>query len=99
MPQGTPKKQPANQLQPLVCRAVSERPPAPEYGVWCFTVAGHHGRMDMPKQPTPPQPQPQQTDAAMKAKVAQWLELKREMEALYAQVEYARLLLKLGVLK
>jgi len=52
--------------------------------------------MDTPKHPTPPQPQ---TDAAMKAKVAQWLELKREMEALYAQVEYARLLLKLGVLK
>ncbi len=52
--------------------------------------------MDTPKHPTPPQPQP---DAAMQAKVAQWLALKREMEALYAQVEYARLLLKLGVLK
>lgn len=56
--------------------------------------AGHHGPMDTPKQ-TPPPP----TDPAMQAKVAKWLELKREMEALHAQVEYARLLLKLGVLK
>lgn len=51
--------------------------------------------MDTPKHTPPPPP----TDPAMQAKVAKWLELKREMEALHAQVEYARLLLKLGVLK
>jgi hypothetical protein len=50
--------------------------------------------MDTPQHPASPPP-----DAALQAKVAQWLELKREMEALHAQVEYARLLLKLGVLK
>jgi hypothetical protein len=49
--------------------------------------------MDKPQQPTSPE------DEALKAKVAAWLELKNEMEQLYAQVEYARLLLKLGVLK
>jgi hypothetical protein len=50
--------------------------------------------MDTPKQPDPPRPDP-----ALQARIAQWLELKREMETLHAQVEYARLLLKLGVLK
>ncbi len=50
--------------------------------------------MDTPNRPTPPQPDP-----ALQSKIAQWLELKREMQALHAQVEYARLLLKLGVLK
>lgn len=46
---------------------------------------------------TPPAPATPPPDPRLQAKVAQWLELKREMEALYAQVEYARLLLKLGV--
>lgn len=50
--------------------------------------------MDTPKQPDSPEPDP-----ALQARIAQWLELKREMETLHAQVEYARLLLKLGVLK
>lgn len=36
-------------------------------------------------------------DSPLDAKVQAWLELKREMEALHAQVEYVRLLLKLGV--
>ncbi|HET7795804.1 MAG TPA: hypothetical protein VFL64_20625 [Rhizobacter sp.] len=48
--------------------------------------------MNTPHDPTPPQP-----DAALQAQVAQWLELKREMETLHAQVEYVRLMLKLGV--
>lgn len=52
------------------------------------------GTMNTP--PTPREPQP---NAALEAKVNQWLELKREMEALHAQVEYVRLLLKLGVMK
>jgi hypothetical protein len=50
--------------------------------------------MDTPQQPMSPQPNP-----ALQAKVEQWLELKREMEMLHAQVEYTRLLLKLGVFK
>jgi hypothetical protein len=48
---------------------------------------------------TPHTPQPTPPNPALQAKVAQWLELKREMEALHAQVEYARLLLRLGVFK
>lgn len=49
--------------------------------------------MDTPK---PPQ-QPSQPNVHQQAKMAQWLELKREMEALRAQLEYARLMLKMGV--
>jgi hypothetical protein len=48
--------------------------------------------MDTPRNPNPPQP-----NVHLQAKVAQWLELKREMEALHAKLEYARLMLKLGV--
>lgn len=55
---------------------------------------GHHADMDTPKQPTTPQPNPD-----LQARVAKWLELKHEMEALHAQLEYARLMLKLGVVK
>jgi hypothetical protein len=48
--------------------------------------------MDNPNPPQPPsQPHVHQ------ARMAQWLELKREMEALRAQLEYTRLMLKLGV--
>jgi hypothetical protein len=47
--------------------------------------------MDKPDTPREKQ------DAPLDAKVQAWLELKREMEALHAQVEYVRLLLKLGV--
>ncbi|HEY0819419.1 MAG TPA: hypothetical protein VGD46_11620 [Rhizobacter sp.] len=50
--------------------------------------------MDTPKQPANPQPSPE-----LQARVAKWLELKQEMEALHAQLEYARLMLKLGVVK
>lgn len=50
--------------------------------------------MDTPKQPAAPQPNPD-----LQARVAKWLELKQEMEALHAQLEYARLMLKLGVVK
>ena len=43
---------------------------------------------------------PRQTqDPNLDAQVQTWLELKREMEALHAQVEYVRLMLKLGVSK
>jgi hypothetical protein len=48
--------------------------------------------MDTPKQPAAPEPSPQ-----LQSRIAKWLELKREMEALHAQLEYARLMLKLGV--
>jgi hypothetical protein len=48
--------------------------------------------MDTPRTPTPHQP-----NVHLQAKVAQWLELKREMEALHAKLEYTRLMLKLGV--
>ena len=47
--------------------------------------------MDTPNNPRETQ------DAQLDAKVQAWLELKREMETLHAQVEYVRLLLKLGV--
>ena len=50
-----------------------------------------HVAMDTPNNPRETQ------DAQLNAKVEAWLELKREMEALHAQVEYVRLLLKLGV--
>jgi hypothetical protein len=59
-----------------------------------FSGPRHHGRMDTPKQPASPQPTPD-----LQARVAKWLELKQEMEALHAQLEYARLMLKLGVVK
>jgi len=49
--------------------------------------------MDTPKPPS----QPPQPNVHQQARMAQWLELKREMEALRAQLEYARLMLKLGV--
>ena len=45
---------------------------------------------------TPDTPRETQ-NAQLKTKLEAWLELKREMEALHAQVEYVRLLLKLGV--
>jgi hypothetical protein len=45
--------------------------------------------------PNTPREAPQSTD--LDAKLHAWLELKREMESLHAQVEYVRLLLKLGV--
>ena len=48
---------------------------------------------------TPHTPREPQSSAAIEAKVSQWLELKREMETLHAQVEYVRLLIKLGVVK
>ena len=48
---------------------------------------------------TPHTPRDPQSNSALEAKVSQWLELKREMEALHAQVEYVRLLIKLGVVK
>jgi hypothetical protein len=48
---------------------------------------------------TPDIPREPQSNAALEAKVNQWLELKREMEVLHAQVEYVRLLMKLGVAK
>lgn len=48
---------------------------------------------------TPDTPREPQSNAAIEAKVNQWLELKREMEVLHAQVEYVRLLIKLGVAK
>lgn len=48
--------------------------------------------MDTPKHPAAPEPSPE-----LQARVAKWMELKREMEALHAQLEYARLMLKLGV--
>lgn len=59
-----------------------------------FYRLGHHAAMDTPKQPTAPQP-----SHDLQARVAKWLELKREMEALHAQLEYTRLMLKLGVAK
>lgn len=59
-----------------------------------LTRVGHHARMDTPKHPAAPEPSPE-----LQARVAKWLELKREMEALHAQLEYARLMLKLGVVK
>ena len=50
-----------------------------------------HVAMDTPNNPRETQgPQ-------LNTKIEAWLELKREMEALHAQVEYVRLLLKLGV--
>jgi hypothetical protein len=48
---------------------------------------------------TPETPREPQSNSAIEAKVNQWLELKREMEVLHAQVEYVRLLIKLGVAK
>ncbi len=48
---------------------------------------------------TPPQPATPKHDPDLQARVARWLALKREMQALHAQLEYARLMLKLGVAK
>jgi hypothetical protein len=46
---------------------------------------------------TPNTPRETRQGADQEAKLHAWLELKREMESLHAQVEYVRLLLKLGV--
>lgn len=73
---------------------MSKCPPAPVQGMADRPGSGTMRHMDTPKQPTTPQPNPD-----LQARVAKWLELKREMEALHAQLEYARLMLKLGVVK
>jgi hypothetical protein len=49
--------------------------------------------MDSPQPPAPSGGTPPDTDAL----VAQWTELLHEMQALNAQLEYLRLLLRLGV--
>ena len=46
---------------------------------------------------TPPIPHTPEPGTDLAAKVNQWLELKREMETLHAQLEYVRLLVRLGV--
>jgi len=46
---------------------------------------------------TPNTPREPQQSTELDAKIHAWLELKREMESLHAQVEYVRLMLKLGV--
>lgn len=46
---------------------------------------------------TPNTPRDTRPDQGLDARVQAWLELKREMEALHAKVEYVRLLLKMGV--
>ncbi len=46
---------------------------------------------------TPNTPRGTHHDPELEARVQAWLELKREMEALHAKVEYVRLLLKMGV--
>ena len=74
---------------------VSKRPPAPVQGMADRPGSGTMRHMDTPKQPASPQP----PNPELQARVAKWLELKREMEALHAQLEYARLMLKLGVVK
>ena len=48
--------------------------------------------MDTPNTPHEPR---ESTD--LSTRIGTWLELKREMESLYAQIEYVKLLLKLGV--
>lgn len=73
---------------------VSKCPPAPVQGMADRPGSGTMQAMDTPKQPASPQPHPD-----LQARVAKWLEFKREMEALHAQLEYARLMLKLGVVK
>jgi hypothetical protein len=50
--------------------------------------------MDAPKNP---HDRPAQQDH--QTTVQKWLELKQEMEVLHAQVQYVRLMLKMGVLK
>jgi hypothetical protein len=71
-------------------KEASARPPLTAGGA--RVVRGDHACMDTPRTPIPPQP-----NVHLQAKVAQWLELKREMQALHAKLEYARLMLKLGV--
>jgi hypothetical protein len=51
----------------------------------------------MPPMDTPDTPRETPPGADLGAKLHAWLDLKREMESLHAQVEYVRLLLKLGV--
>jgi hypothetical protein len=48
--------------------------------------------MDAPNTPRKPP-----SDPDFEAKTRAWLELKREMEQLHANVEYLRLILKMGV--
>jgi hypothetical protein len=48
--------------------------------------------MDTPNTPS----EPRQTND-LEAKALAWLALKREMQSLHAQIEYVRLLIKLGV--
>ncbi len=46
---------------------------------------------------TPHTPREPQQSTNLEAKALAWLELKREMQSLHAQIEYVRLLIKLGV--
>jgi len=46
---------------------------------------------------TPNTPREPQQSTHLEAKALAWLELKREMQSLHAQIEYVRLLIKLGV--
>ncbi len=46
---------------------------------------------------TPNTPRESQSSPDKDAKVLAWMKLKREMEVLHSQVEYVRLMLKLGV--
>lgn len=64
----------------------------PDAGVDPPARRRHHGHMD-----TPNTPRGTHHDPELEARVQAWLELKREMEALHAKVEYVRLLLKMGV--
>ena len=65
---------------------------APSRGVDHAGPPRHHAGMESPK---PPRQSPDDKD--FDAKTQAWLELKREMELLHANVEYLRLILKMGV--
>jgi hypothetical protein len=72
-------------LYPVVLRALG-------CGIDLASARCHDSLMDTPNTPR----EPRQSNE-LKAKALAWLALKREMQSLHAQIEYVRLLIKLGV--